>query len=400
MYSKSFLLLKEIFKKPNLKEIYKLIRSHGVLEKKELVVMTGIKSGKINIMLEELLNSNIIITAGLGESTGGRRPILYKINPAYAYIIGLDFSRKYSRLVISDLNMNIIEQKKWAMTIKMEPTYLFNCITSYLDKVFNSQIVLKENILGMGIGTVGPLDSEKKIILDSFEFPAPGWKDVEVYEYFFKKMKMPVYMDIGGSTALRGEYRTSFPHNDKNIVYFHIDRGLRSSIMTNGKIVSGSIGQMIIESDGISPQNPYGNYGALHSYVTISYIIKKIKSRLKQGRISILNNLINNVEELNFSHLLQALNKDDFLTTEVFIESATYLGIGLSNLINILHPEKIILGGPLITSQNIYYETAINVAKNKTYKYYPTNTSFAKAQLGENGVALGAAMMVLDSFFE
>lgn len=400
MYSKSFLLLKKIFNNPNLKEIYKLIRSYGVLEKKELVEMTKIKSGKINIMLEELLKSNIILVAGLGESTGGRRPLLYKINPTYSYVIGLDFSREYSRLVISDLNMNIIKQKKWAMTKKMEPTYLFNCITSYLEAVINSQCILRENILGIGIGTVGPLDTDKKVILDSFEFPALGWKNVEVHDFFFKKMKMPIFIDIGGSTALRGEYWASFPDKDKNIVYFHIDRGLRSSIMTNGKIVSGSIGQMIIESDGISPQNPYGNYGALHSYVTISYIINKIKSRLKQGRISILNNLINNVEELNFSHLLQALNKDDFLTTEVFVESATYLGIGLSNLINILHPEKIILGGPLITSQNLYYETAINVAKSKTYKYYPMNTSFAKAQLGENGVALGAAMMVIDSFFE
>src|SRR5699024_2943403 len=334
------------------------------------------------------------------DSTGGRKPLLYKINPKYAYIIGVDISRDYANLIISDLDMNIIKQKKWQMNQDMNPEYLFNCITKYLKALIKNGYLEKESILGIGIGTVGPLDSDKKVILDSFDFPASGWKNVKIYDFFSKKMNLPVFIDIGGSTALRCEYWNSFTKKDKNIVYFHIDRGLRSSIMTNGKIVSGSIGQMIIESSGISPQNPYGNYGALHSYVTINYILNKTITRLKQGRASILKDYVNNFDTLKFSHLLYALEEEDFLTTEIFIDSATYLGIGLSNLINILHPEKIILGGPLITSQNLYYETAVKVARNKTYKYYPMNTSFAKANIGENGVALGAAMMVIDSLFE
>ena len=95
-------------------------------------------------------------------------------------------------------------------------------------------------------------------------------------------------------------------------------------------------------------------------------------------------------------HVLEALKKNDPLVVEIITEAATYFGIGLANLLNILHPEKVILGGPLIAGGELFFQTATQVAIRKTYYYPAYQVVFSKGQLGEEALAIGAAVMVMD----
>lgn len=131
-------------------------------------------------------------------------------------------------------------------------------------------------------------------------------------------------------------------------------------MMSNGKVVygavdmEGSIGQMIIQTDG--PRlGKRGNYGALETFASIHALEQQAQSRLKQGRESSLRRLESDPEAIGFTHLAQALQEQDPLTVEIFTQSATYFGIGLSNLLNILHPEKVILGGSLVSSHPSFF---------------------------------------------
>lgn len=90
------------------------------------------------------------------------------------------------------------------------------------------------------------------------------------------------------------------------------------------------------------------------------------------------------------------MNVNDSLAIEIFTQSATYLGIGLANLINFFHPEKIILGGPLPSKFDLYYKIAIETALDKTYDYPSFSVNFSKPKLGDNGVAIGAGSMIID----
>jgi predicted NBD/HSP70 family sugar kinase len=80
---------------------------------------------------------------------------------------------------------------------------------------------------------------------------------------------------------------------------------------------------------------------------------------------------------------------------EIVTEAATYFGIGLANLLNILHPEKVILGGPLLAGSDLFFQTATGVAVRRSYHYPTYQVVFSKGSLGEEALAIGAAVMAM-----
>ncbi|TBL81693.1 ROK family protein [Paenibacillus thalictri] len=387
------------------KEVYDLIRKQGIVSKIDLLEQSKMTGSTLTRTLEELTSQNLIVEAGLGESTGGRRPILYQTNPAYAYVLGLEISRITSKLVLCDLHMNKLESKKWQMTETMTPEQLFGEITLAIRSMMVRRGISEKDMLGLGIGAVGPLDRVQGTILEPLYFPAQGWNQVEVTKYFEQRFDFPILLDNGANAAILGEYWAEHHLETKHLLYIHAAVGLRSSMMTGGKLVygavdmEGSIGQMVIQSDG-KRLSSTSNYGSLEAYASIQAIELEAQAKLKQGRRSSLLDLEPHAEKIRFGHIVQALADNDPLTVEIMTQAATYFGIGLSNLLNILHPEKVILGGTLISSHPLFFQVSTEVALRNTY-YYPTyQVEFSQGILGEEALVTGAAVMVLNQLTE
>jgi predicted NBD/HSP70 family sugar kinase len=164
--------------------------------------------------------------------------------------------------------------------------------------------------------------------------------------------------------------------------------------------MEGAVGQMIIQTDGLPYRESRGNYGCLETYASIYALEQAVQSRLKQGRSCILNEWGYKPDKVTFSALVRALKVNDPLIVELFNQAATYFGIGLANLLNTLHPEKVVLGGALVTSHDLFFNVATKVAIKNTY-YYPTyQVVFSKGKLGEDALATGAAVIVLNQLTE
>ncbi|MDQ1912345.1 ROK family transcriptional regulator [Paenibacillus sp. GD4] len=383
------------------KEIYELIRKQGTVSKIDLLEQSGLTGSTLTRTLDELVEQGLILEAGFGDSTGGRRPILYETNPHYGFVFGLDISRLYSKLILCDLHMNKIDSRRFPMTDASTPEVLLkDIIASVLDMLSTHQIPARA-VIGMGIGAVGPLDRFSGTILEPLHFPAPGWRNIPITPYLEDALGFPVLLDNGANTAIIGESWMDRNRDYRHLLYVHTGVGLRSSMMSDGKIVygavdmEGSIGQMIIQTDGQRLWGE-GNYGALESYASIHALELQAQSRVKQGRDTLLRRLEPQPERLSFSHLQQALQANDPLTVELFTQAATYFGIGLSNLLNILHPEKVILGGSLISSHPSFFHTATRVAIQNTYHYPTYQVVFSQGALGDEALVTGAAVMVIN----
>jgi predicted NBD/HSP70 family sugar kinase len=383
------------------KEIYSQLRTQGTLSKQELLEQSGLSVSTATRVLDELMEAGLIQEVGLGESTGGRRPILYRIAPAYGYVFGLDISRIHSNLVLYDMNLNKIDSFRWLMTDRMTPDHFIDQVVQAAKGMTNAQQISLESVLGMGIGAVGPVSFESGVIVNPLHFPASGWSNVLICESLEERLKIPVLLDNGANTAILGEYWADVPHEHQHLLYIHAGVGLRSAIMSNGKVVygavdmEGAVGQMIIQTDGLPYQEPGRSFGRLESYFSIHALEQTAQSQLKKGRKSILNERVGDPEDINFFHLLEALHANDPLVTEIFSQSAAYFGIGLANLLNILHPEKVILGGPLIATNDLVFDIATELALKNTYYYPDYKVTFSKGKLGDDAVALGAAGTVI-----
>ncbi|TDF97589.1 ROK family protein [Paenibacillus piri] len=387
------------------KDIYERIRRQGTVSKIELLEQSEMTGSTLTRTLEELTAQGWLIEAGLGESTGGRRPILYQTNPDAGYVFGLEISRLSTKLILCDLHLNKLASQSWQMDSTMTPAKLLPVIADSAIAMLQSRNIEAGQVLGMGVGAVGPLDRFTGTILEPLYFPAAGWRNVHVSGFLEERLGIPVKLDNGANTALIGESWSDRNRDYRHLLYIHAGVGIRSAMMSNGKVVygavdmEGSIGQMIIQTDG--PRlGDHGNYGSLETFASIHALEQQAQARLKQGRESSLRYKTTDPGEINFAHLMQALQESDPLTVEIFSQAATYFGIGLSNLLNILHPEKVILGGSLISTHPSFFQIATRVAIRNTYHYPNYQVVFSQGHLGEEALVAGAAIMIINQLTE
>ncbi|MFD0958180.1 ROK family protein [Paenibacillus chungangensis] len=388
------------------KEVYGHIRAKGTISKVDLKQVTGLTTSTLTRLLEELVQEGWIEEVGFGESRGGRRPILYRTNARYAYVFGLEISRSVSRLLLCDLHLNKLAVEVWPMNRYMTPERLMEEVVRSIGAMMRERDLESTSMLGLGIGTVGPLDREGGIILNPMHFAAAGWLNVAIGPMLERQLGFPVHIDNGANAALLGEYWTQANSGIQHLLYVHAGVGLRSAMIMGGEIVygavdmEGAVGQMIIQADGPPSRQEGGNCGSWETYVS-AYALQQAAVRgLKLGRETLLWSMVTRPEEVTYPMLERALAQGDEMVRELFLQAASYFGIGLSNLLNILHPEKVVLGGPLVSGNALFFEQAVRVARSKTYHYPQYDVSFEQSGLGDDAVATGAAAIMLKKVTE
>lgn len=384
------------------KDVFLWIRKKGTVSKQELQELTGQPASTLTRALDELSDLGMIREVGYGESTGGRRPVLYQVRPDGAYAFGLDISRTVSRLALCDLRLRVVDSHFWRMDATCTPDKLIRETAAVARAMLERHAIPRSSVLGLGIGAVGPLDRTEKLIIDPKHFPADGWEHVHIGSELEQALGFPVLLDNGANTALLAEYWHDAVNHYDHLLYIHAGVGIRSAMMSNGRLVygavdmEGSVGQMIIQADGAPPREPGGNYGSWESYASVYALEQAARSALKRGRSSLLTELTDEIDNVSYDLLETAFRRGDDLAKELFANAAVYFGIGLANLLNILHPEKVILGGPLITGNSLFFHQATSVAIRKTYHFPQYQVVFARSRLGEEAVCVGAAALVVD----
>ncbi|WP_127583864.1 ROK family protein [Paenibacillus koleovorans] len=388
------------------KELFAAIRKKGIVSKIDLLEQSDLTSSTLTRMLDDLCANGWIEECGHGESSGGRRPVLYRVRRNAAYAFGLDISRASSRLIVCDMQLDKLDSIYWDMTASMTPTAFVGQVVQAVESLCRKHGIAKSDVLGLGIGAVGPLDRNRGLILNPLHFPAPGWNQVPIVAMLEQALSVQVTLDNGANTALLAEYWAGAPNEYRHLLYVRAGVGLRSAMISDGNLVygavdmEGSIGHMIIQTDGRPHPERSHVYGCLESYVSIPVLEEEARAKLKQGRRSLLADLADEPDQVDFNTMLQALRKDDPMVTELFLQAATYFGIGLSNLLNTLHPERVILGGPLITSTELFYQTCTQVALKNTLYYPAYPVSFSRGRLSDEALALGAAAMIVSLMSE
>jgi len=382
------------------KRVYELIAEQGVASKAVLQAQTAMTSSTLTRLLEEMTAERLILASKLGPSSGGRRPILYEINPTYGYLFGLEISRIHSTLGFFDMRLNAMSFTRWRMDEAMTPERFTQHAAASMKAIMHDHGVTADQVIGIGIGAVGPLDRERGVILQPLHYPAAGWVNVPICRMLEEATGISARLENGANTALLGEHWAMRHASSQHMLYVHAGVGIRSAMMSYGQIIHGSVdmegaaGQMIIQTDG--PRlHEGGNFGALEAFVSVQALERAAQSQAKLGR-SPLADIFPDLppDQIRYDNLLLALRREHPYAVGLFQQSATYLGIGLANMINLLHPETVILGGALINSHESYYEQAIDVARRHTYYSPQYEPVFTKGELREDAVATGAAYMI------
>jgi predicted NBD/HSP70 family sugar kinase len=383
------------------KSVFNFIRSYKSVSKSRLEEMTGLKLTTLNRAVNWLLQREIICADESGESSGGRKPLLFSINPKAGYMIGIDISRLYTRIALLDMNCNVIRSNVFGMSEKSTPDVILQKI---YDAVLNfCADIQKDKVLGIGIGVVGPIEREKGIIRNPENFPAKGWKDIPLKELLESKTGFKVIVESGANAAVFGEFCNGYGKEFNSMAYIISGVGLRLGIIANGKLVNnisgneGELGHITVDIDGVPCS--CGNRGCLEMYTSTNTILECFIDELKKGKTSLVaEKLEYNISTINLDNFCEAVRENDETAVAIVKNAAHYFSAGIANIINIAKPELVILGGAFIIKCDLFYHLSTEMALQKLQRYSSIRVKFSKGELEENAVLVGAANLMLDYF--
>ncbi|MGJ7912556.1 ROK family protein [Neobacillus sp. LXY-1] len=390
-------------KTKSLKLLYSLIRKLGPVRINTLSELTGYKHSTCARLLDELVQEGLIYDSGIGESSGGRKPLMYVIHPHKNYVIGVELTSLYTTILLLNLNLEIVGIEKLKMSSECTGEYTLDYITSCIDSLLAKHQIAKEQLLGIGIGVIDPIDREQGTFKNPHLFTAGGWENLNIIEYLQKKNEILVLLDNGINLAALAEYRKNHWKETDNLTFVSNDLGIRYGAIFQGRMVSykndidDAFGHMTVDIHG--RRCTCGSFGCLQAYSSIPAIRDEVVRKIKRGKYSILQERVTDSGEIDFHHILEAIEEKDPLCLEVVQDAAYYYGVGLSNLILLLRPDVVICGGALIPKP-LFFDVVSQTAQKRLRHNTQIQTRIIKSTTAYEIVAQGAGCMILDYFTE
>ena len=382
------------------KSIFSIIQKKGPITKSDLLTLTGMKLTTLNRLMQPIEESTLIVENGIGESSGGRKPTLYNVNPKHFYLLGIDISRTYTQVILTNLKLDIIYEEQFEMNESFTPEKAVQKISDIFHTSLDSTKIGVENVLGVGLGTVGPLDRSKGIMINPYHFASDGWSNVPIRDMLFKELGLPVFIDNGANTAVLSEFLFGDGKSFRNIAYFNCGIGIRTGAISSGTIIrtindaEDAFGHMVIDVDGESCY--CGNYGCVECYSSIHSIVSNFISAKKKGRTTSVNKPM---DEINYMDILNAADSSDDLAKEIITAAAVAFGTGLINYISLLNPGLVILSGPIISHSDLFYRVSTETVTKKIYLKGKNKVIFRKGgYFCDCAISIGASALVVESY--
>jgi len=293
-------------------------------------------------------------------------------------------------------NEGQVMAREYCLTLADEgPEAVINRIFSAIDHLLNQRGMNLPQLYGISIAAAGAIDSEKGLITSSPHLP--GWHDVPFRDIAKEKYKVNTFLINEASAAALGEHQFGVGQGVNNLILLTVGTGIGGGIIINGRLYSGvsgsagEIGHMVVDVNG--PRCSCGNTGCLEALVSGTAVAKEAIKHIRQGDRSSLTEIVRGkIENITAEKVSIAAQGGDSLASEVILRAATYLGVGMVNLVNIFNPEMIIIGGGMAKMGELLLNPARQVLRERAFQLPALAVQIVPAQLGDDAGVLGAAV--------
>src|SRR6516164_63206 len=264
------------------------------------------------------------------------------------------------------------------------------------DAVDEADLSMKQ-VAGVGLGAPGAVDYESGTVI--FAPNLEGWKEVPLKKDLEKLLGAPVFVENDCNIAALGVYVAELKSKPRSMVGIFIGTGIGAGLVIDGELFSGfshtagEIGHMVLEVSG--PKCGCGNKGCFEALASRTAIFQQIKAGIKEGQKTLLTEMLgDDLSDLRSGDLRKAIRRGDKFVDRVIEGAAEYIGIATANLINILNPEVMVLGGGVIEAlsdemMSVIIETAKDYAMPGSMK----GVEIIASKLGDNAGITGAAVL-------
>lgn len=381
----SFSLIKEL----NTSLILNTIKEYKSISRADIAKLTGLTAATVTNITSKLLEYNLILETEFGASNGGRKPILLEFNYSYYNVIGVVITRQEVTLTLTDLNSNLISQRKIELNSNAIPSYAISLISEKAKELIKES---SKRVIGMGVSMEGLVDEKKGTLILASNF---GWQNVDIKNNLTKSLDIPVFVNNDVKALAKGEEMFGEAKTSKNFVLLYTGYGIGASLVSNGKIYRGTsnyaceIGHITLDING--PECSCGNRGCFEALASGEALIKEIRN-------NDLTNLFK--KEISLNEIIEKISENNEDILKLIEKQAYYIGIGIANIINIFNPSEIIVDGYISCVPEYIKNIIINEVNKRSLKSMRENANVIFSKMGTKSKFKGAIGLLISELFD
>ncbi len=383
----SFSLIKGL----NTSLILKIIRSRKSISRADIAKLTGLTPATVTNITSELIRHKLVLETKLGVSNGGRKPVLLEFNSSEYNIIGVTISKHKITLSLTDLDANLIKQKKERISGNITPE---NAIDIIIKGISDFLKISVKRVLGIGIAMEGLIDEQNGICVLSSNFK---WENVDFTKDIYDRFGIPVFVNNDVKALTLGEKLFGSAKNSVNYVHIYTGYGIGATLVNDGHIYRGAsnyaleIGHATLDVNG--PLCTCGNRGCFQAIASGSALINKIISKGYDSKYF-------SHSDITIDAIIEKVKEENQEILKLVEEIAHYIGVGIANIINIFNPPLIIVNGFICRLDERILNIILDTIKKNSLKSMLNDANVIFSQFANDEAYKGATSLILSELTE
>jgi N-acetylglucosamine repressor len=390
---------RKMMREMNQNMLLNLIRRHAPISRTQLKKISGLSLATIVGITTVLIEQQLVVEVGVARSTGGRKAGLLEIYPEGGYVIGIDL-REYQIVgVVLNLHGTIIYEETWPVALRDNAQQAIDIIAGGIEAFMLRSRVPRAKVIGLGCGVSGIVNARRGISIESWIL---NWHGVELGVPLRDHLGIPIFVDNAVNCLAWYEKLYGGGRTYRDFLLITLGRGLGLAAIMAGELFRGAQGQgaefghITFAVNGRRCE--CGNLGCLEAYVSDRGIFTTYHELCSSALEREVGEIGPDVSAIDY--LFARTQKGDAQAYEALLLTGTYLGIGLSTLVNLFNPTCVIITNsvgyqvnPLLRSMRIAMEQHIFSRLGENLKLViEDNCSLINW-------ARGAGCLVLQDFF-
>lgn len=381
-------------RKHNAALVLNQLRLHAPLARADLAKAVGLNRSTISSIMTRLLEERLVIETELRADKIGRPGLLLELNPEGGCAIGVEIGVDFVRVVLTNFVAEVLWRRRLLISDGEPQDMYLHIAEEMIRQALRRAKEQDLRVLGIGLGVPGMVD----VAAGELRYaPALHWHNVNFGPRWEERFQLPVVVENNANAAALGEYYFGEAREAPSFVYLSASAGLGCGIVIDGRLFrgrsgfAGEVGHMTLDPDG--DLCSCGRRGCWETFVGPRAVVAKYRQQLESTN----GNRYHDMDGVGFAEVIEAGAMGDLAATAVLQDVAIYLGMGIGNLVNLLNPQLVILGGVLSQANGQLIPVIRETVKQNSLFPMRSDLDIVASHFGADDCVMGAVALVLDN---
>ncbi len=318
---------------------------------------------------------------------------------AGSLLLGVDIGGTKCAVVLADAKGAILRRvSEPTLSGQRNPNDMLGLLAAHARDLLAQDSRTLADARGVGVSCGGPLDTRTGVVHAPPNLP--DWQNVPVRAFFENALGLPVIVENDANATALAEWKFGAGQGAQNLIFLTMGTGIGGGIIVDGRLyrgtndLAGEVGHQTILLDG--PQCGCGKRGCLEALASGPAIARLARESLLYGRHKrVLTLAGGKPADITAAHVVQAAQQGDLFARKILEEAGTYMGVGIGNLIQILNPERIILGTIAVHAGDLILEPIRAAVREHAWPRSANVCQILPAALGDQAQDLAAIALLL-----